>query len=96
MVKTATQTRSIHSYLPEERGLYNTESGEQCLYLAKKDFLRLKPKTTGVLVRKIEIQGGTRKSKSFLRNGTENSVCSCVLHKPKLLILMSLFLVLIP
>jgi ABC-2 type transport system ATP-binding protein len=39
---------------------------------------------------RLGIQGwGTRKSKSFLRNGTENSVC--VLHKPKLLILMSLF-----
>jgi hypothetical protein len=51
-------------------------------------------KTTGVLVERLEFKdGGTRKSKSFLRNGTENS--SLCIAQAKLLI-DEPFLVLIP
>jgi ABC-type uncharacterized transport system ATPase subunit len=40
--------------------------------------------------------GGTRKSKSFLRNGTENSVCSLCIAQAKTINFDEPFLVLIP
>jgi ABC-2 type transport system ATP-binding protein len=68
--------------------------GEQCLYLAQ-----MKVSSKAEAKKQLEYwskdwefkDGGTRKSKSFLRNGTENSICSLCIAQAKTIILMSLF-----